>query len=121
MYQLFTEALKDVIVYFADPYASWQKGLVEYTNKLIRQYIPKGVDFDDFSSQKSMEIQKILNARHRKNLISLQQRYSRSNIFRNFAPRFTTCGQIWLLATTQKNAKIAGYVALLGIRPTLEF
>ena len=29
------------IVYFADPYASWQKGAIENTNKLIRQYIPK--------------------------------------------------------------------------------
>ena len=29
------------VVYFADPYASWQKGAVENTDKLIRQYIPK--------------------------------------------------------------------------------
>ena len=29
------------VVYFADPYASWQKGAIENTNKLIRQYIPK--------------------------------------------------------------------------------
>ena len=33
-------------VYFADPYSSWQKGCIENTNKLIRQYIPKGIDFD---------------------------------------------------------------------------
>ena len=37
-----TEGLKGVVVYFADSYCSWQKGLVEYTNKLIRQYIPNG-------------------------------------------------------------------------------
>ena len=29
------------VVYFADPYASWQKGAIKNTNKLIRQYIPK--------------------------------------------------------------------------------
>lgn len=67
-HQLITKALKGVIVYFADPYASWQKGLVEYTNKLIRQYIPKGADFDVFSPNKIMEIQRKINLRPRKKL-----------------------------------------------------
>ena len=32
-----------VVVYFTDAYASWQKGGIENTNKLIRQYIyPRG-------------------------------------------------------------------------------
>lgn len=67
-HRLITKALKGVKVYFTDPYASWQKGLVEYTNKLIRQYIPKGVDFDDISPHELMEIQKKINARPRKKL-----------------------------------------------------
>ncbi len=67
-HKLITKALKGVTVYFADPYASWQKGLVEYTNKLIRQYIPKGSDFDNFNTAKLMEIQKKLNSRPRKKL-----------------------------------------------------
>ncbi len=49
-HKLITNALKGVVVYFADPYASWQKGLVEHTNKLIRQYVPKGSDFDEFNA-----------------------------------------------------------------------
>ena len=32
-------------VHFALPYSSWEKGLIENTNKLIRQYIPIGTDF----------------------------------------------------------------------------
>jgi IS30 family transposase len=28
-------------VYFAYPFASWERAINEYTNKLIRQYIPK--------------------------------------------------------------------------------
>ena len=40
------------IVYFADPYASWQKGAIENTNKLIRQYIPKQANFDDITDKK---------------------------------------------------------------------
>ena len=67
-HKLITKGLKGVPVYFADPYSSWQKGLVEYTNKLIRQYIPKGADFDNFNTTKLMEIQKKLNSRPRKKL-----------------------------------------------------
>ena len=31
-------------IYFAHPYASYEKGLNEYTNRLLRQYFPKGMD-----------------------------------------------------------------------------
>ena len=40
------------VVYFADPYASWQKGAIENTNKLIRQYIPKHTNFDEVTDKK---------------------------------------------------------------------
>jgi IS30 family transposase len=53
-------------VYFTDPYAAWQKGTIEYTNKLIRQYIPKKGNFDLFSDQQNYEFQKKLNRRPRK-------------------------------------------------------
>src|SRR5690554_7553030 len=32
--------------FFAKPYASWQRGSNENFNRLVRQYIPKKVDFD---------------------------------------------------------------------------
>ena len=67
-HQLITKGLNGVRVYFTDPYCSWQKGMVEYTNKLIRQYIPKGSDFDEISPHQLMNIQKKLNLRPRKKL-----------------------------------------------------
>lgn len=57
-----------VKVYFADPYASWQKGAIENANKLIRQYIEKNANFNDFTDKKIMTIQKKLNSRPRQKL-----------------------------------------------------
>lgn len=39
-------------VYFTDAYSLWQKGAIENANKLIRQYIPKGVDFNTITDKK---------------------------------------------------------------------
>ena len=55
-------------VYFADPYASWQKGCIEYHNKLIRQYLPKEEDFKGTSPRRIREIQDKINNRPRKKL-----------------------------------------------------
>ena len=57
-----------VVVYFADAYASWQKGSIENTNKLIRQYIPKHTKFDEVTDKKIASIQKKINNRPRKKL-----------------------------------------------------
>lgn len=54
--------------YFAHPYSSWERGLNEYTNKLIRQYIPKKSKFDSLTDIQITEIQYKLNRRPRKNL-----------------------------------------------------
>ena len=55
-------------VYFAVPYASWQKGAIENTNKLIRQYIPKHTNFDEDTDKKIASIQKRINSRPRQKL-----------------------------------------------------
>ena len=57
----------DAKIYFAHPYSSWEKGLVENTNKLIRQYIPKKSFFRDFSDEFIHSVQLKLNRRPRKN------------------------------------------------------
>ncbi len=62
------KGLPDVIVYFADSYCSWQKGAVENVNKLIRQYIPKKSNFNDFSDEYIKNVGRKLNLRPRKRL-----------------------------------------------------
>lgn len=54
--------------FFAHPYSSWERGLNEYTNKLIRQYIPKKTDFDDYNEQYINMVNMKINSRPRKNL-----------------------------------------------------
>lgn len=54
--------------YFAHPYSSWERGLNEYTNKLVRQYIPKGTNFDFYDDQHIKLIQNKINRRPRKKL-----------------------------------------------------
>lgn len=53
-------------VYFAHPYHSWERGLNENTNGLIRQYIPKGKDFSEIKPNDIINIQERLNNRPRK-------------------------------------------------------
>ena len=54
--------------YFAHPYASWERGLSEYSNKLIRQYIPKQSNFNNFENEFIKQVQYKINRRPRKNL-----------------------------------------------------
>lgn len=55
-------------VFFADPYASWQKGAIENANKLIRQYIPKNMDFKHLDNQQVKQFQYKLNKRPREKI-----------------------------------------------------
>ena len=54
--------------YFCHPYSSWERGLNEYTNGLIRQYIPKGTSFVDITKEEIKAIEDKLNNRPRKAL-----------------------------------------------------
>ena len=58
----------DAKVYFADPYSSWQRGLNENTNGLIRQYFPKKMPFIDIKERAIKHVLERLNNRPRKTL-----------------------------------------------------
>ena len=52
--------------YFTHPYSSWEKGTNENTNGLIRQYFPKGTDFNAVSDEAIKTVENELNNRPRK-------------------------------------------------------
>jgi IS30 family transposase len=54
--------------FFAHAYSSWERGLNEYTNKLIRQYIPKKQLFTNYDDKQIYTIQRKINRRPRKKL-----------------------------------------------------
>jgi len=55
-------------VYYAHPYASWERGTNENTNGLIRQYISKDKNFRNLSEEKILCAEYRLNTRPRKYL-----------------------------------------------------
>lgn len=55
-------------VYFAKPYHSWERGLNENTNGLLRQYFPKGIDFSRITAYRVKTVEGALNDRPRKTL-----------------------------------------------------
>ena len=58
----------DCDVYFAHPYSSWERGLNENTNKLLRQYFPKNKTLENVDQNYLNYVVDLLNNRPRKNL-----------------------------------------------------
>lgn len=62
------EKITGAKIYFAHPYSSWERGLNEHQNGLIRDFYPKRVDFRDKSDKQISDVENNLNNRPRKSL-----------------------------------------------------
>jgi IS30 family transposase len=62
------ESVTGTTFFFADPYHSWERGLSENTNGLIRQYLPKRVSMANLTQAECKRIATKLNRRPRKSL-----------------------------------------------------
>ncbi len=76
-HRLFTQATQ-MQVYFAHPQSPWERGTNENTNGLIRQYFPKGTDFNVVSADEIRKVQDRLNGRPR-NVLNWKTPYEAFN------------------------------------------
>ena len=72
-HKLFTN-ITGVKVYFAHPRSPWERGTNENTNGLIRQFFPKGTDFNKVSKYEIKKVQDLLNGRPRQ-VLNFQKPY----------------------------------------------
>ena len=62
------ERMLEMVVFFTDPRSPWQRGSNENTNGLVRQFHPKGTNFNEVSRYKVGRTETLLNDRPRKRL-----------------------------------------------------
>ncbi len=58
----------NIPAYFCDPYSSWQKAGIENANKMIRWFVPKGTNINNYSEEYLAWVKWILNNKPRKSL-----------------------------------------------------
>ncbi len=77
-------------MYFANPYASYERGANENANGLLRRFFPKGTDWSKLTDEEILKVEWLINNRPRKRLnwkTPVEVFYERTgiNIYENVA------------------------------------
>ena len=69
-------------IYYCHAYTSWERGTVENTNGLLRQFIPKGTDLSEWTDSAIQDLENLINTRPRKTLgyLSPEEIHNRKKI-----------------------------------------
>lgn len=62
----FVAKILGLLFYFANPYHSWERGVNENANGLVRRYFPKGTDFSKITEEEIKQVEHKINSRPRK-------------------------------------------------------
>lgn len=65
-FSVFDRKTRRVTIYFAHAYSAWERGSNENANRIIRRFIPKGTDIDQFDKSEIKGIEKWMNNYPRK-------------------------------------------------------
>lgn len=72
-------------VYYCHPYSSWERGTNENTNKLIRRFIPKGANIEDYTDAELIYIENWINSYPRKVLGGMSAEMKKKELYREAA------------------------------------
>lgn len=78
---LFSKTKTRTKMYFAHPFSSWERGSNENANKMIRRFIPKGVDISNYSNNEIKHIEHWMNNYPRKILGGLSANLALKNLY----------------------------------------
>ena len=76
------KTIKRFSVYFADPFASWQRGSNENFNRMVRKFIPKGADISKYTKKEIRQIEEWINNYPRRilNYLSAREAKARNHV-----------------------------------------
>lgn len=67
-FSVFDEKTRRITIYFAHAYSAWERGSNENANRIIRRFIPKGIDIGNFDKSQIKDIENWMNNYPRKSL-----------------------------------------------------
>lgn len=82
-FSVFDEKTRRITIYFAHAYSAWERGSNENANRIIRRFIPKGIDISNFDKNQIKDIENWMNNYPRKSLGYMSAKQAAQECLRN--------------------------------------